>query len=227
MFSFNYLTLILIFHSCRADKNTLPVFMLDYDQVMSDVDVEPNPFDKMSASKFADIIHDSIKKSEGVIIFIEESFSAEDISAKDNFGTPFKNLREGLVANKVKYFPGVIEPYKLLNQIFHPQQYNVFYLRSRTKLQLVDNFKYIYIFFQDGVNETRSDILRRHDTIIREVVFVVRQLKPGPVVAFYTGKFNPVVVEKVEFVPIKPHPVPRDLGIMVVSSGALFRFSGK
>lgn len=220
-----YITLFL-FQTCFADKNTVPVFMLDHDQVMAHVQFDPNPFAKISASNFADIIHDSIKRSESVIIFIEDSFSVEDISTKDKFGTPFVNLRAALGHNKVKYFPAVIEPYKLLNQVFQPKQFNVFYLRTRTKLQLMDNFKYIYIFFQDGSNETRADVLRRHDTIIREVLFVVRQLKAGPVVAFYTGKLNPVVVQKVEFVPIKPHPVPRDMGIMVVSSGALFRFSG-
>ncbi|XP_075989253.1 uncharacterized protein LOC142985141 [Anticarsia gemmatalis] len=220
-----YYMLTLFIFQTAADKNTLPVFMIDQEQAMVHLNLGPNPFEKMSTSKFADIIHDAIRHSAGVIIFVEEHFSVEDISLKDKRGSPYQYLRQNIREKKAKYFPAVIDPYRLLTQIFQPQQYNVFHLRSRTKLELMDSFKYIYIYFQDGMNETRIDVLRRHDLIIREVSHLVRQMKTGPIVAFYTGKVNPVEVEKLRFVPIKPIPLPKDLGVMVVSSGALFRFS--
>uniref|UniRef100_A0A2A4JV97 V-type proton ATPase subunit S1/VOA1 transmembrane domain-containing protein n=1 Tax=Heliothis virescens TaxID=7102 RepID=A0A2A4JV97_HELVI len=193
---------------------------------MSHVEVDPNPFTKLSSSSFANIVHESVKRTNGIIIFVEETFCTEDISAKDKYGTPYVHLHSALLDNKVKYFPSVIDPFKILNNIFKPQQHNVFYLASQTKLQIVDTFNHIYIFFQDGVNETRAQILRRHDTIIREVVFVVRQLKPGPIVAFYTGKTNPVVVKKIE-----QEKKPQSLssmkkGVVVVSSIGLFRLHG-
>ncbi|XP_028161783.1 uncharacterized protein LOC114353857 [Ostrinia furnacalis] len=218
---------LLAFQCANADKDIIPVFLMDYGGVMSHLTVEANPFSKISTAYFADIIHDAIKRSEVVIIFVEDQFSVEDITIKDKLGTPYHHLHQDMLENKVKFFPGVIEPFKLLNQIFQPQQFNVFYLNSGTKLQMFDgHFKYFYIFFQDGKNETRAEVLRRHDLIMREVYFVVRQLAPGAVVAFYTGKMNPVEVEKIEFVPISPIAVTRDPGVMVVTDGALFRFVG-
>lgn len=226
--SMQYLLLyFLLFQTTKADKDIIPVFLTDDNGAMAHFKVDGNPFAKISTSYFADIIHDVIKRSEVVIIFVEEWFSVEDISLKDKLGTPYHHLHQGLLENKVKYFPGVIEPYKLLNQIFQPQQFNVFYLSSGTKLQMFDgHFKYFYIFFQDGHNETRAEVLRRHDLIMREVYFVVRQLAPGPVVAFYTGKTNPVEVRRAEFVPISPLSVVKDPGVMVVTDGGLFRFVG-
>lgn len=222
-----YIIAVYLFLRTAADKNTLPVFMIDQDQTMLHITSDPNPFNKISTSRFANIIQESIKRCSGIIIFVEEYFSVEDISLKDKNGSPYVNLRHSVQDNKAKYFPAVIEPYKLLSQLFPEHKYNVFYLKSRTKLELMDSFKYIYIYFQDGLNETRANVLRRHDLIIREVCFVVSQLKHAPVIAFYTGKTNPVKTEKLHFVPIKPNPVPKDLGVMVVSSGGLFRFSGK
>lgn len=222
------LVYVFLFQTAIADKDIIPVFLVDDSGVMDHLTVDPNPFAKVSTAYFADIIHDTIKRSEVVIIFVEDQFSVEDISLKDKLGTPYHHLHQGLLENKVKFFPGVIEPYKLLNQIFQPQQFNVFYLSSGTKLQMFDgHFKYFYIFFQDGKNETRGEILRRHDLIMREVYFVVKQLAQGAIVAFYTGKMNPVEVQKKGFVPITPIAVTRDPGVMVVTDGGLFRFVGE
>lgn len=214
------------FQTSSANKDTLPVFLIDSENVMSHLNVQPNPFVKMTASLFADIIHDAIKRSEFVIIFVEDKLCSEDISLKDKLGSPYYHLHQGLLNKKVKYVPAVTEPYKILTQIFRPRQFNVLYLSSGVKLQLHDNSKYLYIFFQDGINDTRAQSLRNHDIIMQEVYFTVRQLKTGPIIAFYTGKVNPIVTEKVEFVPIKPKAVPKDLGVMLVTEGALFRFSG-
>ncbi|CAH1642052.1 unnamed protein product [Spodoptera littoralis] len=228
MFVIRTLSFIFLLHASLANKNTIPVFLLDHDQIMSHIQVDPNPFSKLTKTNFADIINDSRKRSDATIIFVEDSFSTEDISTKDKLGTPYINLRSGLIDNKVKYFPSVIDPYKLLSQIFQPHESNVYYLSSRNKFQVMNNFEYIYVYFQDGpyTNETRAQILRRHDAIIREVVFIVRQLKTGPVVAYYTGKLNPIVVEKTDFSMRKTNPAPRKKGVLVASSGALFRLFG-
>uniref|UniRef100_A0A2H1V8Z0 SFRICE_014485 n=1 Tax=Spodoptera frugiperda TaxID=7108 RepID=A0A2H1V8Z0_SPOFR len=228
MFALRTLAFIFILHTSFANKNTIPVFLLDHDQVMSHVQVDPNPFSKLTKTNFADIVKDSRRRADATIIFVEDSFSTEDISTKDRLGTPYANLRSGLMANKVKYFPSVIEPYKLLSQMFQPRENNVYYLSSRNKFQVMNNFKYIYVYFQDGpyTNETRAQILRRHDAIIREVIFIVRQLKTGPVVAYYTGKLNPIVVEKSDSSMRSMDPPPRKKGVLVASSGALFRLFG-
>ncbi|XP_031766347.1 uncharacterized protein LOC113510059 [Galleria mellonella] len=208
-----------------AHRDTIPVFLIDYERVMDRLFIDTNPFTKTSTTYFADIVHDAIKLSEIVIIFAEELFCAEDVSTKDKLGTPYHHLGKGLQENKVKYIPNVVEPFKLLNQIFRPQHNNVFYFSSGTKQQMFDgHFKYFYIFFQDGANETRAETLRRHDLIIREVYFVVRQLALGPVVAFYTGKTNPVVVEKIDYSPFRPSPTRANLGVNIETDGALFRF---
>lgn len=222
----SYLLLFSLLQTSFANKDSVPVFLIDSENVMSHLNIQANPFAKMSASFFADMVHDAIKRSECVIIFVENKLCSEDISLKDKLGSPYHSLHQELLDKKIEYIPSVTDPYKILTQIFPPLQYNVFYLSLGVKLELFDNSKYLYIYFQDGVNETRVQSLRKHDIIMQEVYFTVRQLKSGPIVAFYTGKVNPIAVEKVEFIPIKPKDAPRDLGIMVISEGALFRFSG-
>lgn len=190
----------LLVNNVAANENSVPVpvFVLDYDQVMTSVQIEPNPFAKLTSDHFGKIVQDSAKYK--VIIFIEETFSVEDISTKDKTGTVYKHLRGNLLADKsrVKYLPSVIQPYQTLKKIFPENENNVFYVAQRTKLQLKFNFKHLYMYFQDAVNETKSDVLRRHDHIMKEILNAVRQLNSGPIVAYYTGKWNPVSVKKVE-----------------------------
>ncbi|XP_059056450.1 uncharacterized protein LOC131850274 [Achroia grisella] len=208
-----------------AHKDTIPVFLIDHEGVMDHLFVNTNPFIKTSTTYFANVVREAIKLSEVVILFVEELFCIEDVSTKDKLGTPYLHLRKGIQESKVKYFPGVVEPYKLLYQVFRPQQFNVYHLSSGAKLQTFDGrFKYIYVFFHDGVNETRAEMLRRHDLIMTEVYFVVRQLANGPVLAFYTGKVNPVEIEKLYFFPISPSPPARN-GVTIETDGALFRFT--
>ncbi|KAG6459171.1 uncharacterized protein LOC115449314 [Manduca sexta] len=223
---YNKVIFLLFFQTIAGENDIVPTFLLDYEEVMKHLTVNPNPFNKISSGAFVNIIHDAIKRSEAVVIFVEDTFCFEDLSVKDKLGTPYYYLRRGLLDKKVKYFPSVISPYDTLKQVLQPQQLNLFYLSPGTKLHLTERFKYLYIYFKDGMNETRAQALRRHDAFIREVYFTVRQLKPGPIVAFYTGKINPVVVERPRFVPIRPSPLPRDDEVMVASEGALFRFSG-
>ncbi|CAH2987591.1 unnamed protein product [Chilo suppressalis] len=215
------------FQPVLCDRDIIPVFLIDHSSVLDDVNIEPNPFSKISTAFFADIVHGVIKKSEVVIVFVEDQLSVEDISTKDALGTPYRNLQVGLIEKKVKYLPKVIDPYKLLNQVFQPHQFNVFHLSSGMNLKMLEGkFKHLYIFFRDGKNETRAEVLRRHDLIMREVYTVMKQLVNGPVFAFYTGKMNPVQREKVEFVPIAPLEETKFPGVMVVTDGALYRFVG-
>lgn len=225
LLSIIYVTLLL--KNGAAQKHTLPVFILDQDKVLSHIQMVSNPFEKITSGKFIDIIQETMRRSDSIIIFIEETFSVEDLTRKDKHGSPYFYMQQSLKDKKAKYLPSVVEPYSLLTHMFPPQDYNVFYLKSRKKLELIDSFKYIYIYFKDNLNETRIEILRRHDMIIREVCFAVRQLKSGPVIVFYTGKTNPSLVEKLHFIPITPNPIPKDMGVMIKSSGALFRFTGK
>lgn len=210
----------------RADKDALPTFLIDYEGSMRHVDYAPNPFNKMSSSDFADIIHSSIKRSEAIVVFVEESFSVEDVTTKDNFGTPFYHLRQGLLDNKVLFLPNVIDPYGTLKRILRPRARNQIYLSIGTKLELPEDFKYIYVFFENGANDTLAQRLRKHDVIIKEVYFGVRQSKQGSVVGFYTGKTNPVVVKRAQLSPKQPIPVSKEADVVVLSDGALFRFSG-
>ncbi|KAJ8705647.1 hypothetical protein PYW08_012693 [Mythimna loreyi] len=208
---------------------TVPVFMIDYEQVMAHIHIDPNPFEKMSSSKFSDIINDSARRSTGVIIFVEKRFSIEDISTKDtSAGTPYKNLHGTLTSNRetLKYFPCVIEPYKVLLKAFPQTTTNVHYLAQNSKLRLKDNFKHLYILFQDGPRESKIHILRRHDTVIKEVMTAARRLKAGPVLAFYTGKENPVDVPRVEYVKNLPNAMSRKSGILLISPYARLRIFG-
>ncbi|XP_028025895.1 uncharacterized protein LOC114239735 [Bombyx mandarina] len=217
--------LILLIHVCCGHKDVLPTFLLDHSNVLKDIDIPPNPFSTMSSAKFADIIRETIKRTEGIIIFVEELLSFEEITAKDKLGTPFTHLHRGLIERKVKFFPAVFEPYKVLAQIFHSLHYNTFHLDSAYNLSL-KSASYIYVFFNNYENETRTMALRRHDTIIRDVYMNMQELQRGPIVAFYTGKINPAVIEKPRFISIEPMPSVNNLDVTVVSEGAMFRFSG-
>ncbi|KAJ8703966.1 hypothetical protein PYW07_013260 [Mythimna separata] len=183
----------------------------------------------MSTSKFSEIIHDSARRSTGIIIFVENKFSVEDISTKDvATGTPYKNLHAALLANRatLKYFPNVIEPFNALVKLFPKTQSNVHYLAQNSKLRLKDNFKHLYILFRDDASESKFDILRRHDTVIKEVMSAARRLKAGPVIAYYTGRHNPVYVPKVEFVKNLPNVMSRSSGVFLSSPWALLRVFG-
>ncbi|CAG5017407.1 unnamed protein product [Parnassius apollo] len=88
------------------------------------------------------------------------------------------------------------------------------------------NYKHFYVYFVDGPNETRTDVLKRHDSIIKEVYSAVQQLASGPVVALYTGKTNPIKIQRVGVAPLKRHVTSPNPGVIVESRGALFRFIG-
>lgn len=219
---------LLLIASSAAERDSTPVFMLDYEMVLSHIHIDSNPFTEMKSSDFSKIIDEAVKRSKVVILFIEELFCFEDVSFKDRQGTPFYHLSQGLRENKVKFLPAVSQPYKILKQYFKPEHYNTFYLSdSSTKLKIYDGrYKYFYIFFKDNIGEPKAIALRRHDLLMREVYFVVRQIASSPVVAFYTGKMNPIIVEKLNFVPVEPQRIRRPPGVTITSSGALFKFSG-
>lgn len=219
---------LLFLSSSNAERDTTPVFVLDHEKVLSHVPMDQNPFAKLKSSDFAKVIEEAIKRTSVVILFVEESFCFEDVSVKDMVGTPFYHLRQGLKENQVRFLPAVAQPFKTIKQYLPPENYNIFYLSdSSTKLKIYDGkYKHLYVYFMDNQNETRASALRRHDLLMREVYFVVRQIASSPIVAFYTGKVNPIVVEKQSFVPIKPQKSYRQPGVTISSSGALFRFIG-
>ncbi|XP_022114480.2 uncharacterized protein LOC110992823 [Pieris rapae] len=219
---------LLVISVIKVNANTVPVFLLDYESVLPHVVVEPNPFNKVDTSSFFDIIHEAIRNSKVVIMFVEEKFSTEDISIKDEFGSPFQYLKQGLTDKKIKYIPKVIEPYKLLKQVFQHQKNSVYYVSSTSnKIQIRNGRqKHFYIYFKDSANDTRVNTLRRHDMVMQEIYFVIRRIASGPVVGFYTGKMNPVVIRKINILPPRVAPRKQVLGVTVTSTGALFRLFG-
>ncbi|CAK1553818.1 unnamed protein product [Leptosia nina] len=217
--------LYITFHIHFGNANTVPVFVLDYESVLPQIDLEPNPFSKVDPNIFLDVIHETLKDDKIVVIFIEELLSTEDISIKDEHGSPFYNLKRGILNGKVKYFPKVVEPYKALKQVFQHRKFNVFHITSASnKIQIHNGRqKHFYIYFKDVLNETRANALRRHDLVMNEVYSVIKSIATGPVVAFYTGKINPIVIKKMNFLPIKPTSVRRPPGVTITSTGGLFR----
>ncbi|KOB67349.1 putative vacuolar ATP synthase subunit S1 [Operophtera brumata] len=201
--------------------------MIDSEKIMSHWNIQPNPFDKISPFLFADIVHDAIKRSQCIIIFVEEHLCTEYVGVKDDFGSPYQNLRQGVIGKRVRYIPAATEPYETISNILIPHQENVFYLHSGVKLQADNSLKYLYIFFQDYYNATQVQSLRNHDYIMNDVYNTISKSKKksGPIVAFYTGKVSPIPVEEVEFDPVKPDDVPSDMGVLVRAEGAMFRLS--
>lgn len=192
---FNYLFFFYLLYSSFADMTSVPVFLLDNDNVLPGAMDPVNPFAKLPQPDFMELVQQVRKRSSSVIIFVENEFCTEDISTKDKLGSPFYNLHRGFTEQKVRYFPSILQPYELLNHIFRPHDNNVFYLKDKTtKLHIYDNrFKYFYVFFEDKVNETRINSLRRHDSIINKVFHFVKKFHVGPVSALYTGRTNPLM----------------------------------
>ncbi|XP_073963764.1 uncharacterized protein [Choristoneura fumiferana] len=223
--------LIFVFclHKSAANRFSMPVLVVDGEHVLYGINVPENPFHKMSPMTFSEILRNAIQRSERILLFIEDHFSVEDVSTKDKLGTPYYYLHQGVFDHKAMYIPSVVEPFRTIKHMFPPQESNVFYL-SNTLKSFDSNFKYYYIFFQDqGFNETRVEKLRRHDKIMRTVCLTVRQLSPGPVVAFYTGKANPMLqMGNIAYFPQQLPPVapPPPVNLMIVTDGALFRLSG-
>ncbi|CAH2207576.1 jg1072 [Pararge aegeria aegeria] len=223
-----YLIFLLTLQSSIAERDRTPVFVIDYDNVLTNLPNKASPFMKMKSSDFSNIIEVAIERSKVVVLFVEETFSTEDISIKDKIGSPFYHLDQELREKKATYLPSVSQAFKTLKSHLQPLASYVFYLSdSSSKLRIYDkNLRHFYIYFKDGANETRSSALRRHDLLMQEVYLVVRQIAAGPVVAFYTGKVNPVVVETLKLVPTKTENVRPHPGVTIFSSGALFKFIG-
>lgn len=196
-FVLHYTVIIAILSRVNGDSYTLrssPVFITDYDHAQSGrSEFLANPLITLSESIFQSILEKTKEKAASVLIFVEEYFCTEDISMKDNLGTPYYHLQNSVSENIAIYYPAVMNAFKVILKVLPPQPFNIFYLGSEsTKLKMFKGHRHFYIYFEDGKNETRSDALRRHDSIMQEVYFVLRKLVSGPVVAIYTGKRNPV-----------------------------------
>ncbi|KPJ17528.1 hypothetical protein RR48_01862 [Papilio machaon] len=95
------------------------------------------------------------------------------------------------------------------------------------KLRMYDTRNsHYYIYFEDNLNETRVDTLRRHDVIIKEIYHAVRNYAPGPVIGFYTGKNNPMTGKEIKVLPLKRDKISLETGVSVESTDALFHFVG-
>lgn len=229
---FLYFTIIISLFShvngVSYNLRSSPVFVTDYDHVHShSSDLTSNPFLPLSETLFQGIVQKTKQKASTVIVFVEDHLCTEDISIKDQLGTPYYNLQKSMADNKAFYFPSVLNPFKILSQTLPPQQFNTFHLRSAdTKFKISDGYKYFYIYFEDGKNETRSNSLRRHDLIMREVYFVLQQLIPGPVVAIYTGKRNPITKHTLRLRSVK-HETPGKSSVLnFYSDNAQYKFGG-
>lgn len=168
--SFSILLLLSV-QSSLAERDMTPVFVLDFDRVLTELPSEASAFMKMKSSDFSAIIEQAIKKTKVVILFVEESFCSEDISSKDSRGTPFYHLEQALTERKVKYLPSVSQAFKTLKSHLQPLPSYVFYLSdSSSKMRIYDKkLRHFYIYFNDKADETRVAALRRHDLLIKEV----------------------------------------------------------
>lgn len=226
----HFITIISLLSRVYGESDKLrssPVFIIDYDHVNTESPaLASNPFVSINESYFQRIVQKTKEKAEAFIVFVEEHLCTEDMSVKDHLGTPYYHLQSTLNDNKAIYFPAVINPFKIISHTLPPQQYNIFHLRSpNTKLELFEGHKYIYIYFEDGKNETRTSALRRHDLIMREVYFVLRQLVTGPVVAIYTGKRNPVSKHALRYSYTTSDKKPKSV-LNFYSDNARYRFGG-
>lgn len=206
--------------------SALPVLMLDEDNVMSRLTLDANPFGKVTSDFFTEIATDALKRAECVIIFVEDSLCNEDLSQRDSLGTPFVNLQLGIQDKKVVYMPSVSQPYHILVEIFEPHASNTFHMGSGEKLHLLDHHRHVFIYFQDDADLNRTVQLRKHDALMKDIYFTVRQMKGGPVVGFYTGKVNSVPALQLVSEPMVSVESDPERGTMVVTPDALFRLTG-
>ncbi|XP_063371653.1 uncharacterized protein LOC134659875 [Cydia amplana] len=202
----------------------MPVILLDPQAVLSPY-ISKNPFDEMSSEKFSFIALDAIHKGDGVLIFVEEEFSVEDVASRDMHGTPYCYIHNSFLENKAKYMPRVVEPFKTLLKVLPVKRDNVM---NAASMRFDDRSNYHYIHFADGkyVNETRVQMLRRHDDSIKNTYMNFRAKHKGPIIAFYTGKSNPMLDIDRRYKRPSPskHHTPPDT-IMLVTDHALIRLS--
>ncbi|XP_053609969.1 uncharacterized protein LOC128674965 isoform X3 [Plodia interpunctella] len=207
-------------------KDTLPVFLIDHDQVLEQL-VEPNPFTRTGSAMFSDIVDDAMKQSSILVIFVEEQFCTEDVSGKDESGTPYHNLHEDIIKYKVKYIPNVVSPLNTVSRILEPTQMNVFVLEPGQIFQPTEDLKYFYIFFQDNEGEeTRIEALRRHDTAMHEIYGTIRKITNGAVVGIYTGKVNPIMLTSYRSGIIGAERSSSDNSVFLAANSSLLNFIG-
>ncbi|GBP33066.1 V-type proton ATPase subunit S1 [Eumeta japonica] len=217
--------MIHLINSPTKAQSGVPVFIIDYENQLSDLKIAANPFDEMKSTKFVDLVHLIIKKSERVVIFVENKLSAEDISFKDALGTPYVHLSKHLDKKKLVYIPSVHQPHKILKRIFQPQQYNVLYLRFVKNPDISDNYRYYYVHFEDVFNETRTEKLRRHDEIMQDVYEYISTKIGRGVLAIYTALENPIVAERFRGRSLH-RGVHGDSGTTMSSEGGLIHLRG-
>lgn len=216
-----------LFSSSSATLQTVPVFLLDFDRTITTIINEPNPFAKMPAEEFEDIIRLTIEKNKVVLIFTEDSLCMEDVTIKDYLGTPFSFIRNALKDGNARFIPAVKQPYKTLKKMLPQFEQNTFYLSisSNHRFRIYDGrYKHLYVNFKDRFNQSRANLFKVHDVIMKAVYNLVRQASPGPVAAFYTGKINPITIKKMNVKKI--HKEKKNVDVTVSSEKAMFRLMG-
>lgn len=220
--------------SCNnVNSKGVPVIIIDYEHVHSKTySLSPNPLTFLSEVYFRPVIQNIQQIASAVVIYVEEELIVEDLSVKDNQGTPYRNLQMMLHEKNAVYFPAVVDPFKIVSKVFPPQEFNVVTLRnSSEKLKWYKAYKYLYVYFEDDKNETRSSALRRHDFILHEVHSALRQQVAGPVVAIYMGQRYPDNLHSLTSIPCKPCKPPllgaKHMGELKFNSDtAHFKFGG-
>lgn len=220
-------TIILLLLS-RINGENSPVFIIDYDHVHSHSSgLASNPLSALGESFLQAVVDKSRENASVVVLFVEDHLATEDLSKKDRRGTPYYYLQRSLAENNAYYFPAVVNPFKVLSEMLPSQQFNVLRLQNANmKLQGFAGHKYLYVYFEDGQNETRSTALRRHDIIMREVYVILRQLVPGPVVAIYTGRSNPTITHGLKSSPSKFDIAKKTTVLKINTDTARYKFGG-
>ncbi|XP_053604964.1 uncharacterized protein LOC128672081 [Plodia interpunctella] len=226
MRSFQCVIIMYIHQLCGA-KDTLPLFILDYDNNLGELMVDTNPFATISSAIFGEIVEDAVKHCSVIIIFVEDQFCTEDVSGKDKLGTPYVNLRTALLQNKVKYLPNVVNPLSVLFRFMPPAESNAFVLRSGEPIQIPEGLPFYYIYFND-YDGSRVETLRRHDVIMHDI-FEETRIISSTALGIYTGRHNPIVLAKYGRggqSTLKNQMYMPQRGVYLASEGALFHFVG-
>ncbi|XP_041968075.1 uncharacterized protein LOC121725277 [Aricia agestis] len=220
-----YVMITLCGYFISAEHQGVPVFLSDQRKVLS-VNIDDSPFKKMLPTDFTTIMTEVKEKGNVVLIFIEPTLSMEDVSLKDESGTPYFYLSQGIKDGNVKFLPSASSHFETLTDIFPPTIDNTFYLsgtsfsNSIKQKMFYSNLKHFYIQFQNE-RENRINTLRNHDRIMQEIYLTVGNINPGPVLSVYTGKANPINLHLLNVPKIR-----HDQELVLQSSRSMFRLAG-
>lgn len=149
------------------------------------------PAGAVSAARWHELVRWLARRCATLVVFVERELSVEALSCRDERGPVFPHLAARLRAGDALYLPAVERPYELLLDALPATASNTLRLREPAwaLLNATRDEPHLYVLLEESPGEPRDAALRRHDSIVENVLSGLRARGGAalPVAAVLTG----------------------------------------